>query len=239
MKNMWVVFIFVGVFALGYAVLTSNMATAAAPTTTSCKNCHTDLAALLPREHTPVEDNVTSCLACHQSDMPGLEKKNPYLTRIHLAHQPPRGDGDCLTCHSWAIGKSFGLIGAPGSWGAPTQEDMGVLKEIFASWAESEYLDNRHAKASTTCTNCHGTKLPALDATVDNKGCLKCHGPMEELVKKTEPADFKDRNPHLSHLGEIDCTVCHKAHGESKVYCLGCHQKFTMTIPGGEIPKKQ
>jgi hypothetical protein len=60
---------------------------------------------------------------------------------------------------------------------------------------------------------------------------------MEELAKKTEPKDFPDRNPHKSHLGEIACTVCHRAHAESKVYCLGCHQKFEMKITGGEKKK--
>ena len=57
-------------------------------------------------------------------------------------------------------------------------------------------------------------------------------------MKKTEPPEFKDRNPHDSHLGEIACTVCHKAHGESKVYCLECHQKFQMTIRGEAKPKQ-
>jgi hypothetical protein len=71
------------------------------------------------------------------------------------------------------------------------------------------------------------------DATIANEKCLSCHGPMAQLAKKSEPAEFKDRNPHQSHLGEIECTVCHKAHGEPQVYCLGCHQKFVMHIPGG------
>lgn len=236
MKNLRLPCIAIAILALAYA----SFAASAAATTTetvACKNCHSDFAALLPQDHTPIEGNEPSCMACHHSDMPGTEKKNPYLTRIHLAHQPPRGDGDCLTCHSWSVGKSYGLIGVTESWGAPTEEDMAVLKEIFQSWSNSGYLDNLHAKASISCTNCHGKKLPDLDATVDNQRCLECHGPMEQLAKITEPADFKDRNPHHSHLGEIDCTVCHKAHGESKVYCLGCHQKFAMTIPGGTQPR--
>ena len=67
---------------------------------------------------------------------------------------------------------------------------------------------------------------------MENSGCLACHGPMESLALKTEPKDFKDRNPHKSHLGDIACTVCHKGHGESKVYCLSCHPKFQMKIQG-------
>jgi len=98
-------------------------------------------------------------------------------------------------------------------------------------------MDNLHAKAFISCANCHGKELPAPDTTVENGKCLECHGPMDQLVKKTEPAEFKDRNPHKSHLGEIACTVCHKAHSESKVYCLGCHQKFEMKIKGAGTPK--
>jgi len=93
-------------------------------------------------------------------------------------------------------------------------------------------MDNLHAKGSIGCAGCHGKKLPKADDTVENERCLKCHGPLEELTKKTEPKDFADRNPHKSHLGDIACTVCHKAHAASKVYCLDCHQKFDMKIQG-------
>ncbi len=125
------------------------------------------------------------------------------------------------------------------SWGAPTKEDMDLMKEIFTSWASSNYMDNLHAKAWIACAKCHGKELPMPDATVENNQCLDCHGPMDQLAKKTEPKDFKDRNPHKSHLGEIACTVCHKAHSESKVYCLGCHQKFKMKIQGAANPSSK
>ncbi len=93
-------------------------------------------------------------------------------------------------------------------------------------------MDNLHAQRSIGCAGCHGKDLPKADDTVENDRCLTCHGPMEDLVKKTEPKDFKDRNPHKSHLGDMACTVCHKAHTASKVYCLDCHKKFDMTIQG-------
>ncbi|HOD76591.1 MAG TPA: carboxyl transferase domain-containing protein, partial [Syntrophorhabdaceae bacterium] len=59
-------------------------------------------------------------------------------------------------------------------------------------------------------------------------------GDPEKLAAKTEPKDFPDRNPHKSHLGTINCTVCHKAHAASKTYCLECHKNFNMKIPFGE-----
>jgi len=67
---------------------------------------------------------------------------------------------------------------------------------------------------------------------VENQRCLECHGPMEKLAQKSAPKDFPDRNPHKSHLGEIACTVCHKGHQASTVYCLDCHRNFKMSIPG-------
>jgi hypothetical protein len=75
--------------------------------------------------------------------------------------------------------------------------------------------------------------MPEKGDTVENDRCLACHGPMEKIVAKSTPTDFADRNPHKSHLGEIACTVCHKAHEASVVYCLGCHRLFTMKIQGG------
>lgn len=235
---------------LGYAAVEGNRVEAAKPAKTakatkapaqaktSCKTCHADFSSLVPQGHPPVKGNeLSSCTVCHQPGMPGTEKKNAFSARIHLGHLPPRGKIDCLTCHFWSAGKTFGLIGSKESWGAPGKEEMELLKEIYGSWAASAYTDNMHAKASVTCANCHGKEFPTFDVTVRNKKCLECHGPMDQLAKKTEPPEFKDRNPHQSHLGEIECTVCHKAHKESKVYCLDCHKKFEMTIRGAGKPK--
>jgi len=250
MKRIWLLLITVVAFTLGFAVFgeigveaakpakTAKAAKAPAQAKASCKTCHADFSSLVPKGHPPVKGNaLSSCTACHQPGMAGAEKKNVFSTRIHIGHLPPKGKLDCLACHSWSAGKSFGLAGVKESWGAPTKEDLDLTKEIFTSWASSDYMDNLHAKASLSCMNCHGKDLPAPDATVENKKCLECHGPMDQLAQKTEPADFKDRNPHKSHLGEIACTVCHKAHSASKVYCLDCHQKFKMTIQGTGKPK--
>lgn len=251
MKYIWLLLIAVVTIALGGAVFVGDRAEAAMPVkdtkaakvsatdTTSCKTCHADFLSLIPLAHPAVKGNdLTPCMVCHQPNLPGMEKKNAFATRIHLGHLPPEGEEDCLACHSWSAGKDFGLIGMKESWGAPSQEEMDLLKEIFSSWAACGYMDNLHANASISCGNCHGKELPTFDATVENKQCLKCHGSLDQLEKKTEPVDFKDRNPHKSHLGEINCTVCHKAHSESKAYCLECHQQFKMTIKGAGNPKK-
>lgn len=210
---------------------------AANPAASSCKACHADFASVLPKAHPPVKGTeLAACTACHAPDLSGKKEKNAYSTRMHKAHIAPKGSLDCTACHAWEQGKSFGLIGGKGSWGAPTKEDLDLVKEIFASWAVSGHTDTLHAKAGIVCSQCHGREFPKADGTVENAGCLKCHGPMEKLALKTEPKDFKDRNPHKSHLGEIACTVCHKGHGASQVYCLSCHPKFQMKIQGAAKP---
>lgn len=200
----------------------------------SCRACHDDFSGLLPPGHeVVVGDTIADCDVCHRVERSVPKVTAPYVTRLHQAHLPPRGDGDCLVCHFSSGSKGFGLLGSSESWGSPSGGELQLLKEIMVSWAGSNFLDGLHGQAKVSCSACHGAALPGFDATVANATCLSCHGPMEQLAKKTEPADFKDRNPHQSHLGEIDCTVCHKGHGESKVYCLGCHQKFVMNIPAG------
>ncbi len=199
----------------------------------ACSSCHADLKAVVSKTHPPVTGNdLASCLQCHAPDMGGEAKKNPFSVKIHAGHVPPKGSLDCLTCHTWTPGKSFGLIGMKESWGAPSKEDMDLLREIYSTLAKDEYTAKLHANRGVACSSCHGKALPKPDDTVENARCLTCHGPLEKLASKTEPKDFKDRNPHKSHLGEIACTVCHKAHGPSKVYCLDCHTKFQMKIPG-------
>ncbi len=244
MKKIFCLVIAAALIAGGYSLSISNGVWAANPAKPaakagkvapqgSCKSCHADFSSVIPENHPPVKGNdLSACTSCHAPDLAGSIDKNTFSVRMHLAHLPPRGKVDCLVCHSWQDAKSFGLIGYKDSWGSPAADEMKLIREIFESWASGDFLDHLHAKGSISCANCHGKAFPGFDVTVENKRCLECHGPMEQLVKKTEPPEFKDRNPHESHLGEIACTVCHKGHSESKVYCLECHQNFQMTIRG-------
>jgi hypothetical protein len=205
---------------------------------TNCATCHADFSSVLPKGHAAVKGkDLSACTSCHVPDLAGSAKKNGFASRMHIAHTPPKGSLDCAACHTWSPGKSFGLVGQKGSWGAPKNDDMTLLKQILGSWAGSSYTDNLHARAGMSCAQCHGKGLPKADDTVENNRCLTCHGPLDQLAKKTEPKDFKDRNPHKSHLGDVACTVCHKAHAESKVYCLECHKKFEMKIKGSATAK--
>ena len=197
----------------------------------SCSACHDDFTNLLSAKHPPVKGNVLRvCMKCHTPEGKGMVKPNKFEARLHLAHLKSQVKADCLDCHTWQPGKSFGLAGTTVSYGAPSQKDMVLIKEIFASTIESDNLDARHVSKDITCAACHDKDILG-ESTVENTKCLGCHGPLEKLIGKTAPKDFPDRNPHKSHLGEIGCTVCHVGHAESKVYCLECHPKFAMKLP--------
>jgi hypothetical protein len=201
----------------------------------ACAGCHADFSSTLPKGHPEVkESGLAACLRCHSIGQAGEAKKNGFSTRIHLAHAGSQLHLECVACHSYVPGKSFGLIGQSFSWGAPKDEDMAVMKEVFASWMNSSNTDHLHAKAMIDCAGCHGKEAPTLDTTVENSRCLACHGPQAQLAAKSKPKDFPKRNPHDSHLGDIACTVCHHAHAESRTYCLDCHRNFAMPIPGAK-----
>ena len=198
-----------------------------------------DLASVLPKDHPEVrEKGISACITCHKPDISGKAVKNPFSAKIHMAALTSKANLDCLVCHTWVPGRSFGIIGGKGSLGAPARDNLDLMKNEFSSWASSGYLDNLHAKADIVCAGCHGKDIPKADDTVESARCLECHGPMDQLAKKTEPKDFKDRNPHESHLGNIACTFCHKSHTESKVYCLQCHKNFDMKIKGTSQAKQ-
>jgi hypothetical protein len=217
------------------AVLASAQQPETQSSQNTCTSCHA-LSAVLPKEHVEPEGNtLDACVACHSTGLSGDAKPNAFSTRLHRAHVGgAKANLDCTACHTFVPGKSFGLIGTDVSSGAPKDDDMKAMKEIFASWAKSSYTDHLHGKAMVDCAGCHGKEAPLLDTTVENSRCLTCHGPLEQLARKTAPKDFPKRNPHDSHLGDIACTVCHHAHAVSKAYCLDCHKTFKMKIPGGE-----
>jgi hypothetical protein len=214
------------------AAATKNGSPGAAATT-GCADCHADFASVLPTEHPVVAGKgIAPCLGCHQPDGGQKPAPQPFAARLHRAHATET-TLQCTVCHTWRPGKSFGLRGAKVSFGNPGKDEMENLQAALRSWANSGFLDSLHAKRDVMCAACHGATLPTKGDTVENGRCLLCHGPADQLAAKTRPAEFPDRNPHQSHLGEIACTVCHKAHRASTVYGLECHPKFEMAIRGG------
>ncbi len=198
-----------------------------------CRACHSDPASIVPKAHPPVKEaDIAACVNCHQPDRSGAEVANPFSTRIHKAHAALGKAVACSQCHDWVAGERFGLRGFAAPLGNPDEETMEVIQEIMASWGAGAFMDALHAKADISCKSCHAKSVPELDDTLDNARCLACHGPMEKLAARSAPKDIPQRNPHQSHLGDIHCTVCHKAHAPSATYCLDCHSTFQMKIPG-------
>jgi len=201
----------------------------------SCTRCHKDFVSILPQKHPLVADkDITVCLSCHIPSPSTKPKPKPFSTTIHRAHVKGDVKIHCTGCHTWSPGKSLGLPKQTISFGKAFKDQMDLIKQIFRSWSGDRYLDALHANRNITCTGCHGNTLPDSGDTVENDRCLGCHGSVVNLIVKTTPKDHPDRNPHKSHLGEIACAVCHHGHSVSQVYCLGCHPKFNMKIPGGE-----
>jgi len=89
-----------------------------------------------------------------------------------------------------------------------------------------------HEAKAVDCAACHGKNQVVDDnETIVNTKCIECHGPLPEMAKKGKG----HINAHKSHLGQINCTVCHHGHVASRPYCLGCHS-FNMPIPGSGGP---
>lgn len=202
------------------------------PAVGGCSGCHADLSKVLSKGHVEVpKGGLEQCMVCHTST--GAAEKNAFSTRLHLAHEGDKQKLECTACHTYAAGKSFGLIGQKISFGAPKDEDMIVMKQKMASWSSSGFTDHPHAKAGVDCAGCHGKDAPLSDSAVDSERCLSCHGPVEKLAAKSANKEFPKRNPHASHYGnDIACTTCHHAHEASVVMCAGCHKLWTMKIPG-------
>lgn len=200
----------------------------------SCATCHGDFSSFLGNEHPKTKGKtIIACLSCHKPGEGSKAVSNTFFSKLHQSHLSGSSKVECTGCHSWTPGKKFGLPGMARSFGAPSPKQLVLLQKVFSTWAGSSYLDGLHGKGQVSCSGCHGNVLPEKGDTVENERCLACHGPMEGIVEKSTPKDFADRNPHKSHLGEIACTVCHKAHEPSTINCLDCHRLFKMKIPGG------
>lgn len=214
-------------------------AAAAAPARTtpapgSCSGCHKTWEGLPKRYHADLRGGMLSaCLSCH-SERTTEAELDPFTSKLHRAHLPP--DVECTLCHVRDKNGSFGLVGRKERLGK-VPAGYQDLRAAVLSWAGSSFLDARHGKGNVGCAGCHAAELPERGAEVRRDRCLACHGPEDQLVARSTPAEHKDRNPHRSHLGEIECTVCHHAHAASENYCLGCHPKFEMKLPEQKQPQ--
>lgn len=102
--------------------------------------------------------------------------------------------------------------------------------------AEGAALAQLHQANKVVCADCHGKakKIVVDDSERGlNQRCVGCHGNLDVVAVKGKG----HINPHQSHLGEINCTACHRGHEQSVAYCNGCHS-FNLPMPGGAAAKK-
>jgi fumarate reductase flavoprotein subunit len=107
------------------------------------------------------------------------------------------------------------------------------LTVVFASEKRNEKIDPVHANEELLCADCHNTDEPEKKAAASK--CIECHISKSDeppLLFKDETGISYEVNPHASHAGNIRCTLCHKIHAPSSLYCNeSCHHKFILTVP--------
>ena len=227
----------------------------------TCVSCHRGTAHVAPREPLPVEATPTSpgtavvCSACHQSSRAILSERHPEVAEVTLpacfeCHEPGETSPlqrnafavhlhkghlnrvDCGGCHLWKSEAGFAVLGYESQPRPVPSYGWSRVEASTAAWVHELNLASLHGKAQFFCKTCHVDELiPGDNESVVNQQCVTCHGDLEKLAA-AEPSDI---NPHRSHLGDINCSTCHRGHAPSEAYCLACHT-FTqqaMAIPGG------
>ena len=93
-------------------------------------------------------------------------------------------------------------------------------------WAEQKtLLGDKHKEMGIQCDGCHKESQPQNN--VPRAVCQGCHGDYKMLGERTEKVD---PNPHRSHEGNLDCSVCHHSHKPSEDHCDRCHN-FGFKVP--------
>lgn len=104
---------------------------------------------------------------------------------------------------------------------------VSILSLLFSSsaLAGDDALLQAHVGKGLSCPACHQESPPGKK--VKTPKCQQCHGSYEALAERT--AKMTPNNAHANHLGDLDCSECHKVHKKSAVACDECHQfKFSM-----------
>lgn len=101
-----------------------------------------------------------------------------------------------------------------------------ALTSVLACYATAGTTTaERHMNRGAQCASCHISADKTMP--VRKEACLKCHqsySAVAALTKNDTP------NPHFSHYGDRDCSVCHKGHQTSVLICNQCH-KFDLKTP--------
>ncbi|MDO5530991.1 cytochrome c3 family protein [Sutterella sp.] len=100
-----------------------------------------------------------------------------------------------------------------------------ALGSAFTSATAADFTADFHVSKGLNCATCHKT-APVEGAKVKKATCQSCHS-YESLAQKTAKVE---PNPHYNHLGDVNCTDCHKGHQKSELMCNQCHQ-FQLNVP--------
>ena len=210
----------------------------------NCLFCHRDVPDELPdREllapHTQVINGSAqdlTCSDCHGSAGHGYDPVSGDVIITMEAcidcHKERNLDVECNVCHTGDVGFS-------------PDADCATCHAAFysESMQDATLLAYAHAQKELVCLDCHdaaalqplhdtgGTDTSQLkERKYPNEFCFGCHVPNEhtsyqEVIERTEDytVDNLKINPHDSHLGEVNCRICHKMHRESEDYCALCH----------------
>lgn len=133
-----------------------------------------------------------------------------------------------------------------------------IIKPYEAGVNDGNNLVSAHAAAGLVCSDCHDRDAetvkqensvyksgkyedPLSEREYDADFCLRCHESYEAVAKRSAGLKEKlGRNPHESHLGEIDCSQCHKMHRRSKFICSECHKSdYGKLLPKWDTIKVQ
>jgi hypothetical protein len=206
-------FYLVSLACLAGAVLLFSGTAQTAQVSRGCESCHGQLSETLPKAHPKIpQAGINQCLACHSGGL-SLERT------IHFDHfSREKFTGTCWSCHEQGADGIFRLTGVERKGVKATREKAETMVPYFNSWAKSKYLDRTHALKQISCGSCHESLFPEERASEER--CLECHKGYAAVAART--AKMKP-NPHDHHLGEIRCTLCHKAHEPSVDYCKQCH----------------
>lgn len=107
----------------------------------------------------------------------------------------------------------------------------GVIVNIDEEQAALDHMQagavptmNKHLSRGVTCDQCHGTPNPTKGLASD-AACRQCHSESIIVAATADVEDIENRisNPHDSHIGLIDCMLCHRNHEMSTYYCTTCH----------------
>lgn len=116
-----------------------------------------------------------------------------------------------------------------------------IIKPYVKNSDNPNLLVSKHKAQGLGCESCHERDAatvkeeekrykskdysdPIEQRQYEAEFCLKCHESYQAVAERTSHLKEEwGRNPHESHLGEIDCSECHKMHGPSKFVCAECH----------------